>query len=648
MSESQKIINGDGVVVLENESRFSILFPGMNLQNCFSELIWNQTERVPLNWELKECSAHKICLACDNSLGFWKMCFEPAINASGIRGFSLKASAKLTRPCREFQFVPLAVRDVELSHLLLQGIAMGQTTSLKFPIPKKRTAGGSYIAMLRRKKTHLQLSVPLQEKVPVEFLAECDENRLALLKVVFHSIYWDQTEIDFDAIQIFADRDPFQMMVDWADENKGVPKDFSEPFEPGWNSWDYYRWTITEDEVLKNAEFIAKDPVLSKYVKRIIVDDGWQYCYGEWTANPLFPNGMAYLAKELKKMGFKPGLWIAPTIVEPHCRIAQTERDMLALSEGDQPCLSYECMGRHGFLLDPTVPKVQKHLYDLFDHYASIGYEYFKLDFMGQTFNARKFHDRSVSRSEIAELIVKPIEEAVRGRAKILGCNYRFNGGNRYVDAVRVGNDIHSKWDNIRSNVLSTAGRFFSNKRWWINDPDFALCRSFGTANDPDLTTLRCNWISVKAEDSYKPFSDMQLVDIHKPQAEILLSIVLMSAGAVNLSDNMLRLNDAGVDLARRVVSAESGETGVPLDLFESELPGNWLQKVGNQYRVLLINWTDEVQEKSFDFLEHNICAVRAINFWNDDSVAIDHHCLRVELQPRSCLLAVVSPQKNI
>ena len=39
MSESQKIINGDGVVVLENESRFSILFPGMNLQNCFSELI---------------------------------------------------------------------------------------------------------------------------------------------------------------------------------------------------------------------------------------------------------------------------------------------------------------------------------------------------------------------------------------------------------------------------------------------------------------------------------------------------------------------------------------------------------------------------------------------------------------------------------
>ena len=74
----------------------------------------------------------------------------------------------------------------------------------------------------------------------------------------------------------------------YADENAPEGKVFEDPV-CGWNTWDYYRWTITEDEVLKNAEFIAKDPVLSKHVKRIIIDDGWQYCYGEWGMPPLPP-----------------------------------------------------------------------------------------------------------------------------------------------------------------------------------------------------------------------------------------------------------------------------------------------------------------------------------------------------------------------
>ena len=42
----------------------------------------------------------------------------------------------------------------------------------------------------------------------------------------------------------------------------GVKKDFSRPPACGWNSWDYYRWTVTEEEVLRNAEFIASAPCL--------------------------------------------------------------------------------------------------------------------------------------------------------------------------------------------------------------------------------------------------------------------------------------------------------------------------------------------------------------------------------------------------
>ncbi|MBS1371109.1 MAG: hypothetical protein HPZ91_14250 [Lentisphaeria bacterium] len=106
--------------------------------------------------------------------------------------------------------------------------------------------------------------------------------------------------------------------------------------------------------MLENARFIAADPVLSKHVRRIIVDDGRQYCCGEWEANHLFPSGMKTPAAELRKMNFDAGLWFAPALAEPHSRIAQTGTEMLAAGESGLPCLGFECMRRHAFLLDPT------------------------------------------------------------------------------------------------------------------------------------------------------------------------------------------------------------------------------------------------------------------------------------------------------
>ena len=68
---------------------------------------------------------------------------------------------------------------------------------------------------------------------------------------------------------------------------------------------------------------------------------------------------MEYLATEIKKMGFEAGLWFAPTIVEPHARIAQLDYDMLAKGKSGEPCLVYSCMERYGFVLDPTQQKVR-------------------------------------------------------------------------------------------------------------------------------------------------------------------------------------------------------------------------------------------------------------------------------------------------
>ncbi len=622
---------------------YSLSLPGFKLENC-APALWLNGDKIAMGWKT-ECADHeKMILSGSNSLGEWHLEFRFVQNLDGLNGVSVRLSGKLAKPCRELRIAPLTLPELQLDHLLSQGVAMGRCRSVKFPASDINETGmnGSYILMLSRGGMHLQISHPLRQKITTNFTAQIMQNGIEELIASASTLHNDNLEIDTDPIEIYSSAEPFAMMTAWAETNTEVRKDFTNLVKPGWNSWDYYRWTITEDEVLKNAEFIAADPVLSKHVKRIIVDDGWQYCYGEWDANPLFPNGMEYLAKELTKLGFEPGLWFAPTIVEPHCRIAQLDYDMLAMSEGGHPCLCYSCMERFGFVLDPTVPKVQKHLYDLFDRYASMGYKYFKLDFLGQTLKARQFHDRTVPRSEIIRMIVKPIAEAVEGRATILGCNYNFEAGNRYVDAARIGSDIHSTWNGICHNVISVAARFWSNKRWWVNDPDFALARALDTSNDPDIVRLKPCLVYAKADSPHKDLFDFVMVDIKEPQSELLLSIVLMAAGAVNLSDNMPRLNEKGLNLARRVVAAESGEPAIPLDLFESEKPARWLQKISDGYRVLLINWEDQPCEMCFDLKANGVEATSAVDFWYDTPVEITNGVIRKTLPPRSCLLTVI------
>jgi hypothetical protein len=431
-------------------------------------------------------------------------------------------------------------------------------------------------------------------------------------------------------------------MFDWADENIEEEKELENPVK-GWNTWDYYRWTITEDEVLENAEFIASDPVLSKHVKRIIVDDGWQYCYGEWDANPLFPSGMKALADRLAGMGFEPGLWIAPTIVEPHSRIAQLHTDMLALGESGYPCLAYECCKRLGFVLDPTREKTRKWLFDLFNRYTEAGYKYFKLDFLWQTLKAPYFYDKTVSRGQITREIMRPIYQAANGKASILGCNFNFEGGSAYVDYVRVSGDIHSKWKSIKTNVPSVASRFWANGKLWWNDPDFALCRGAETSDDPDLEKLRPVLVYVSPdmpESAEAHEKNESLVNITYEESKILLSIAILSGGSLNLSDKMTLLNEKGLDLARRTVSAEPGKAALPLDLFASREPSYWLQELNSGgHRVLMVNWDETEREMMLDLNKYNVSYSTCKDFWTDENYPVKGNRIEAALKPHTCRL---------
>ena len=605
-----------------------------HLKNASPVLKIEQKQISCTNWKLLQAAENEFLTECETESG--KLLFH--VQSYG-RGFRMKL--KFSRAQVNDQQIDLFYFDqisISAEHVITQGLSGSGCSSYKLDSEQENDFQGYFLCTISQDGIQTQFSTSLKCKHLLSFAGTAQKGEISNFSAGAEVRFYSGEEIELEPLQMQSGQG-FAMLKQYADENKSEKKNFSEPVTSGWNSWDYYRWTITEDDVLENADFIAADPILSKHVKKIIIDDGWEYAYGEWEANSHFPHGMKYIADQIKKRGFEPGLWVAPLIAEPHSIIAQKHPEMLAKAVNGNPTLCWECMRRYAFVLDPTAKESAQFLDQTFERLLSYGFRYFKLDFLNAVMRARQFTDKSVPKGHLMNSLVGRIRNTVQGKAEILGCNYMFNGGADLVDSARIGGDVLARWSNIKHNALSIASRYWANKKLWINDPDFALCRSSDTANDPEMYRLLPFMIVIQPDDTITDHGGMKpIVDVSSEQIKVLLSLVIASAGQINFSDRMSRLNETGLDFARRTVAAERGETAIPLDLFESEVPKYWLQKVGNHHRILMINWEDVPGELTFDLSAHGITGRSAVDFWTDEPVRIKSGKLQEVLPPRSCL----------
>ena len=170
----------------------------------------------------------------------------------------------------------------------------------------------------------------------------------------------------------------------------------------------------------------------------------------------------------------------------------------------------------------------------------------------------------------------------------------------------------------------------------------FALCRSFETADDPDQQKIRhCAVFNTPENEEPFPFGDETLVFAHENEIEVLLSVVLVSSGAINLSDNLTRLNEKGLFLARKVVSAEHGKPGTPIDMFDADHTKTWIQQLEKGTRVLMINWSDSAEERVFDPAAYGITGTTVFDFWKEQAIQLENGMLKATVAPHCCLLAV-------
>lgn len=347
-------------------------------------------------------------------------------------------------------------------------------------------------------------------------------------------------------VMVLASDDPFDALEFYADSiarANGVRK--LNPIINGWCSWFVYYGGVSEEEVLKNAAVVARE--LKPYgMEWIQIDDGFYRAFGDWEGNDRFPRGMKHTAGEIRKLGLRPGLWIAPYAISENAPIAKEHPEWLAhRADGSLQRIEPAHAGQAQLILDVTHPQARKWLAALVVKIThDWGYDFIKTDFVEWTLLAQeKFHDPTLTKAQ-AYRSGDGIIRLVMGRDRhLLDCG-PGNEAVGLIDSMRIGLDRPDDLPNFKlwqqyagkpnATIPSVAKRYYFGGRTWHNDPDH----------------LRTAKLTI-------------------PQAQAAATIVALSGGTMISGDKLYELDRERLDIIRKVLPAY-GKAARPLDLFDN------------------------------------------------------------------------------
>ncbi len=290
-----------------------------------------------------------------------------------------------------------------------------------------------------------------------------------------------------------------------------------------WCSWYSVYTDISQDLLLNVLQELTDFPF-----DVFQIDDGWQQNLGDWQSNAKFPQGMTWLAEQIQKAGFTPGLWLAPLAVAPSSKLFQEHPEWLLRDSQGQPVLAGHNWGDRFYGLDTTLPAVHDWLYELIETVRSWGYSYLKLDFLYAGALPAQRHE-NVSPEAALRQGLEVIRQAA-GNAYMLACGAPILPALGLADGLRIGPDVAPYWDNPeRSETLhDLSGPGTRNAlrtslhRLWLRplvdtDPDVAFFRTRFNLMNPLQSTLTQDMAYIAG---FRATSDLPAwLDPHERQA---------------------------------------------------------------------------------------------------------------------------------
>jgi hypothetical protein len=399
------------------------------------------------------------------------------------------------------------------------------------------------------------------------------------------------------------------------------------PLPPaGWCSWYFYYQEIGEDEVKRNADWIAQN--LKDYgAVYVQIDDGWQgtgHGLGEnrdWTTiNKRFPGGMAGLAAYIKSRGLKPGIWLAPHGQSNEAFAKANHGVFMLKPDGSSASNTWEGQ----FLIDPSTAESQQYLKDLFSTLSRWGYEYFKID--GQPIVIREYRNKRSSMKypnddsdKLYRETLESIRAAIGPNRYLLGCWVIPLEGVGLMNGSRIGADVLPNWDGFKFALRATMEYYFLHNIAWYTDPDVLVVRA----------------------------------PLPLEQARAWATLEGLTGQSLLTSDRLTDLSAERVELLRRVYPAVDI---VPMDLFKSDRNKRiWDLKVnhlGRNYDVVgLFNFDETkaaptyVSWKDLGLPEDKL--VHVFDFWNKEYLGAWENGVSLELAPASTRVLTLLPQED-
>lgn len=262
---------------------------------------------------------------------------------------------------------------------------------------------------------------------------------------------WIQFHRDLNAgLELYADQLPSR------DSSMALP-------EAGWNSW-YELWDdMSAIDIVENARLVPEildsmtTPEQRPY--RIVIDDGWQVGWGQWTANSNFPGGMEVVAQQLITEGFLPGIWLAPLLVSASAPMVAEHPNWFL------PEASFTHLGQGEMrILDVTHPGAAQALTESIERLVQAGFTLLKIDFLfAGTYSSTRFEQMPAMQAYRRALLL--IRQAAGEAVTILAVGAPPIAGFEFIDSWRLGPDIalelfDASWFFIPGTARASAARW--------------------------------------------------------------------------------------------------------------------------------------------------------------------------------------------
>ncbi|MCZ7525143.1 MAG: alpha-galactosidase [Acidimicrobiia bacterium] len=364
----------------------------------------------------------------------------------------------------------------------------------------------------------------------------------------------------------------------------------------GWESWYHYGLAVEPAQVLDNARRLRERFAGRPGFDLVQLDDGWQVTYGAWWPNDRFPADLSELTGELRALGCRPGLWLAPFMVQPGAPGLGAEHpDWCVAGPGGEPIA--DRFGR--WALDASRPDVRTWLSELGARVAGWGFEMVKLDFcyLGAVEGVR--HDPRATGTEALRLGLAALVEGLGPDVYVLGCGIPLLPAVGPCHGARVGHDLAvpvllrdfgqplADWRGflgVRPQARNVAARAALHRHWFDVDPDVVM--AWGSDGRPDGFSVE--------------------------ESRTLATLAALAGGAYLLADELASLREEELAVLEELADLAWGEGFLPLDLLShadrsepahafsqpGDLASVWSAERGGRRVVALFNWTDEAASR--------------------------------------------------